>query len=200
MPNPSIRWSVPSDGHTFPIYAGPPSDMDRVAEYAVERDVATIRFGGDTWQLESDKSPLMRATTGEKTGSQEFTAIGDAKTFGASQVVTCTADRHRVVVQAESKKDFVLFNATDLGEGEQLDPRRAEKIGQFTSENGGLKNVHVQFEGSGETLPLDLQVFLSWVARHAMESRVLSNTWRISIFLIILIPFILLYFFNFIDF
>ncbi len=200
MPNPSIRWSVPSDGHTFPIYAGPPKDMDRVAEYAEERGVATIRFGGDTWQLEKDKGPLMRATTGEATGSQVFTAIGDANTFGASQVVTCTADRHRVVVRAESRKEFVLFNASDLEEGEQLDLRRAEKIGQFTSENGGLKNLHLQFEGSGQTLPLDVQVFLSWVARHAMESRMLSNTWRISIFLLILVPFILLYLFNFIDF
>ena len=94
----------------------------------------------------------------------------------------------------------MLFNASDLEEGEQLDLRKAEKIGQFTSESGGLKNLHLQFEGSGQTLPLDVQVFLSCVARHAMESRMLSNTWRISIFLLILVPFILLYLFNFIDF
>ncbi|MGO1949962.1 MAG: hypothetical protein ACTH1D_10020 [Mycobacteriaceae bacterium] len=200
MPNPSIRWSVPSDGHTFPIYAGPPSDMDRVAEYAVERDVATMRFGGDTWQLDAGKGPLMRATTGPDTGSQVFTAIGEGKSFGASKNISCSADRHRVLVQAESRKEFVLYKASDLGEDEQLDLRKAEKIGQYSSENGGLKNVHLQFEGSGETLPLDVQVFLSWVARHSMESRVLSSTWRISIFMIILIPFMLLYFFNIIDF
>ena len=46
--NEDIRWGLPDDGHTFPIYAGPPKDMDRVAEYADERGVAHIRFGGDT--------------------------------------------------------------------------------------------------------------------------------------------------------
>lgn len=200
MPNPDIRWTVPSDGHTFPIYAGLPSDMDRVGEYAVERGVATIRFGGDSWQLDSDKGPVMRATTGEATGAQVFTAIGDAKTFGASKNISCTADRHRVLVHAESKKDFVLFRAplNQDGEEEPLDLETAEKVGQFSSENGGLKNVHVSFEGAGEKLPLDVQVFLSWVARHAMETRVVSNTWRLSIFLIILIPFLVLYFLGFI--
>ena len=194
MPNPDIRWSVPSDGHSFPIYAGPPSDMDKVAEYAVERDVATMHFGGDTWQLEAGKDPRMTATTGAETGAQVFTAVGDARTFGASKDVSCTADRHRVLIHAESKKEFVLFRAPDVGDDTPLDLARAEKIGQFSSESGGLKNLHVSFEGSGTTLPLDVQVFLSWVARHMMETRVLSNTWRISIFLIILIPFIVLYF------
>lgn len=196
MPNPDIRWTVPSDGHTFPIYAGLPSDMDRVGEYSVERDVATIRFGGDTWKLDADKGPAMTATTGEATGSQVFTAVGDAKTFGASKNVSCTADRHRVLIHAESKKDFVLFKAPSE-QDEPLDLRKAEKIGQFSSENGGLKNVHVSFEGAGEKLPLDVQVFLSWVARHAIETRVLSATWRLSIFLIILVPFLVLYFLGF---
>ncbi|WP_291478929.1 hypothetical protein [Corynebacterium sp.] len=197
MPNPDIRWSVPSDGHTFPIYAGLPSDMDRVGEYSVERDVATIRFGGDTWALQADKGPVMKATTGEATGSQVFTAVGDGKTFGASKNVSCTADRHRVLIHAESRKDFVLFRAPSDPDA-PLDLEDAEKIGQFTSENGGLKNVHVSFEGAGEKLPLDVQVFLSWVARHAMETRVLSSTWRLSLFLLVLIPFLVLYFLGYI--
>ncbi|MEY8567013.1 hypothetical protein AALF15_10655 [Corynebacteriaceae bacterium 7-707] len=197
MPNPDIRWSVPSDGHTFPIYAGLPSDMDRVGEYSVERDVATIRFGGDTWALQADKGPVMKATTGEATGSQVFTAVGDGKTFGASKNVSCTADRHRVLIHAESRKDFVLFRAPSDPDA-PLDLENAEKIGQFTSENGGLKNVHVSFEGAGEKLPLDVQVFLSWVARHAMETRVLSSTWRLSLFLLVLIPFLVLYFLGYI--
>ncbi|MGP9725524.1 hypothetical protein ACT3SZ_16100 [Corynebacterium sp. AOP40-9SA-29] len=196
MPNPDIRWTVPSDGHTFPIYAGLPSDMDRVGEYSVERDVASIRFGGDTWQLEADEGPRMTATTGESTGSQVFTAVGDAKTFGASKNVSCVADRHRVLIHAESKKEFVLFKAPEDPD-EPLDLANAKKIGQFSSENGGLKNVHVSFVGSGKRLPLDVQVFLSWVARHAMETRVLSTTWRLSIFLIVLIPFLVLYFLGF---
>lgn len=200
MPNPEIRWGVPEDNHTFPIYAGLASDMDRVAEYAVERGVATMRFGGDTWQLEADKGSVMRATTGETTGSQVFTAVGDAATFGASKNVSCTVDRHRVLVHAESKKEFVLFRVPvgPDGEEEVVDLETAEKIGQFTSENGGLKKVRVNFEGAGEKLPLDAQVFLSWVARHAMETRVVSNTWRLSIFLIVLIPFLVLYFLGFI--
>ncbi|MCJ7858515.1 hypothetical protein [Corynebacterium kalidii] len=197
MPNPDIRWSVPDYGNTFPIYAGRTDDMDRVAEYSVERDVATMHFGGDAWQLEAGKSPVMKATTGAATGSQVFTAVGDAKTFGASKNVSCIADRHRVLIHAESRKDFVLFKAP-ADPDVALDLANAEKIGQFTSENDGLKRVHVSFEGDGETLPLDVQVFLSWVARHAMETRVLSSSWRLSIFLIILVPFLVLYFLGYI--
>ena len=48
MPNPDIRWTAPSDGHTFPIYAGAVADMERVGEFCVERDTATLRFAGDT--------------------------------------------------------------------------------------------------------------------------------------------------------
>lgn len=195
MPNPDIRWSTPSDGHTFPIYGGAPSDMERLGDYAVERDTATIRFAGDVWQLEAGKGPRMTATTSPETGSQVFTAVGDAATFGRSKNVVCTIDRYRVLLHQESRKEFVLLDATDAGgEGQApIDLESAPKIGQFTSEQGGLKNLHVEFEGAGQKLPLDAQVFLSWVARHAMETRAVSGAWGLTISMIILIPVVLLY-------
>ncbi|WP_313357424.1 hypothetical protein, partial [Corynebacterium variabile] len=190
MPNPDIRWTAPSDGHTFPIYAGAVADMERVGEFCVERDTATLRFAGDTWQLEAGKQPVMRATTSPDTGSQVFTATGDAESFGRSKNVLCTVDRHQVVVHQESRKEFIILDASGKGGPgqEELDLAAATKIGQFQSESGALKNIHVQFEGAGQSLPLDAQVFISWVARHMMESRVISSTWAITIFLVILIP------------
>lgn len=198
MPNPDIRWTAPSDGHTFPIYAGPVADMERLGEFCVERDTATLHFAGDTWQLEAGKGPVMRATTSPDTGSQVFTATGDADTFGRSKNVLCTVDRYQVVVHQESRKEFIILDAAGKGGPgqEQLDLSAATKIGQFESQSGALKNLHVQFEGAGQSLPLDAQVFLSWVARHAMETRMVSSTWAITIFLIILIPLIVLYLIN----
>ncbi|MEJ4098102.1 hypothetical protein [Corynebacterium bovis] len=172
--NTDIRWALPDDGHTFPIYAGPTTDMDRVAEYSEERGVSTIRFGGDTWSLTADKGPEASAATMSGT----FTATGDAATFARSRTVRCVADRHTVTVEAESRRQFVL----------DID---GVKSGQFTSENRGLKNLHVQFEGPGEALPLDVQVFLSWVARRCMETRVLNGTLAWTVGLIILVPFMI---------
>ncbi|WP_066589190.1 MULTISPECIES: hypothetical protein [Corynebacterium] len=198
MPNPDIRWAPPSDGHTFPIYAGPVADMERVGEFSVERDTATLRFAGDTWQLEAGKGPVMRATTSPDTGSQVFTATGDGESFGRSTNVLCTVDRHQVVIHRESRKEYVILDASGRGGPgqEELDLQKAPKVGQFSAESGALKKLHVEFEGAGQSLPLDAQVFISWVARHAIESRMISSTWAMTLFLVILIPLILLYLLN----
>lgn len=156
-----IRWSLPSDGHTFPIYAGPTEDMDRVAEFADERGVAHLRFGGDAWSLtrpDQGDGTSISATT--PTG--EWTARGDSPKFGKSTKYTVQADRHVVTIIAESRSDFVL----------DID---GEKAGQYTSANRGLRNLHVEFEGPGQKLPLDVQVFLSWVARETLAARTISS-------------------------
>ncbi|KAB1502424.1 hypothetical protein F7230_08240 [Corynebacterium sp. 320] len=174
--NTDIRWTVPSDGHTFPIYAGPAQDMDRIAEFADERGVTNIRFGGDTWELSADNGPKASAVTGSGT----WTATGDAETFAKSKQYVLQADRHTVTIIAESKSHFVL----------DID---GEKAGQFTSENRGLRNLHVEFEGPGEKLPLDVQVFISWVARRIMEVRTLNSTKALLIALLLCIPVIVAY-------
>ncbi|HJF11823.1 hypothetical protein [Corynebacterium falsenii] len=173
--NGDIRWGLPSDGHTFPIYAGPANDMDRIAEFADERGVTHIRFGGDTWSLQSDKGPMASA----QTGTGKWTVEGDADTFARSKSYFLRADRHEFTITAETKNRFVI----------DID---GEKAGQFSSENRGLRNLHVEFEGPGEKLPLDVQVFTSWVARLCMESRVVSNTWMWTLALVACIPLIIL--------
>lgn len=172
-----IRWTVPSDGHTFPIYGGPVEDMDRIAEFSDERGVQNIHFGGDTWVLTADKGPVAEARTSTST----FTATGNADTFGRSTTVECVADRHKVTIIAENRTEFIL----------EID---GEKAGQFTSANRGMKNLHLQFEGPGVTLPLDVQIFLSWVARRCMETRMLNATWMWTLTLLIAIPVIIFLF------
>lgn len=136
MPNPDIRWTAPSDGHTFPIYAGAVADMERVGEFCVERDTATLRFAGDTWQLEAGKQPVMRATTSPDTGSQVFTATGDAESFGRSKNVLCTVDRHQMVVHQESRKEFIILDASGKGGPGQeswISPRRRRSVSSSPS-------------------------------------------------------------------
>ncbi|WP_392452572.1 hypothetical protein [Corynebacterium dentalis] len=187
--NKDIRWGVPSDGHTFPIYAGPADDMDRVAEFADERGVTHIRFGGDVWKLETAEisSGAADAVAGGNvegltalTGTSEWTAVGNDKSFKKSDRYTVKADRHVIEIAAESSKNFVL----------DID---GQKAGQFTSNNRGLRNLHVEFEGPGEKLPLDVQIFVSWVARRCMEVRMVSSVWAWTLLMLLFIPFAVMY-------
>lgn len=187
--NKDIRWGVPSDGHTFPIYAGPADDMDRVAEFADERGVTHIRFGGDVWKLETAEisSGAADAVAGGKvegltalTGTGEWTAVGNDKSFKKSDRYTVKADRHVIEIAAESSKNFVL----------DID---GQKAGQFTSNNRGLRNLHVEFEGPGEKLPIDVQIFVSWVARRCMEVRMVSSVWAWTLLMLLFIPFAVMY-------
>lgn len=203
-----IRWGLPSDGHTFPIYEGPSNDLVKVAEFADERGVTNIRFGGDTWQLHgpddsnvSDSAAAAdSAADGESRGggvtkngctasattqTGTWTVTGDGKSFGKSERYEVQADRHRVTIIAETKKNFVL----------DID---GEKAGQFTSENRGLRNLHVEFEGPGEKLPIDVRVFISWAARLCMETRMISSSWAITIALLLCIPIVVLYWIGFV--
>ncbi|MGJ4109072.1 hypothetical protein ACN4DQ_10585 [Corynebacterium macclintockiae] len=203
-----IRWGLPSDGHTFPIYEGPSNDLVKVAEFADERGVTNIRFGGDTWQLhgpdESNVSDSAAAadsaadgesrgggvtkngcTASATTQTGTWTVTGDGKSFGKSERYEVQADRHRVTIIAETKKNFVL----------DID---GEKAGQFTSENRGLRNLHVEFEGPGEKLPIDVRVFISWAARLCMETRMISSSWAITIALLLCIPIVVLYWIGFV--
>ena len=203
-----IRWGLPSDGHTFPIYEGPSNDLVKVAEFADERGVTNIRFGGDTWQLhgpdESNVSDSAAAadsaadgesrgggvtkngcTASATTQTGTWTVTGDGKSFGKSGRYEVQADRHRVTIIAETKKNFVL----------DID---GEKAGQFTSENRGLRNLHVEFEGPGEKLPIDVRVFISWAARLCMETRMISSSWAVTIALLLCIPIVVLYWIGFV--
>lgn len=203
-----IRWGLPSDGHTFPIYEGPSNDLVKVAEFADERGVTNIRFGGDTWQLhgpdDSNVSDSAAAadsaadgesrdggvtkngcTASATTQTGTWTVTGDGKSFGKSERYEVQADRHRVTIIAETKKNFVL----------DID---GEKAGQFTSENRGLRNLHVEFEGPGEKLPIDVRVFISWAARLCMETRMISSSWAVTIALLLCIPIVVLYWIGFV--
>lgn len=173
--NSDIRWGLPSDGHTFPIYAGPSDDLDRVAEFADERGVRHLRFGGDSWRLDADDSSVATAHT--PTG--DWVVQGDGSKFARSKRYVVKADRHEVEIIAETKNNFVL----DIG---------GVKAGQFSGENRGLRNLHLEFEGPGEKLPLDVQVFLSWVARRCLETRVVTNTAMWMWLLLAAIPLIIL--------
>lgn len=171
-----IRWGIPSDGHTFPIYAGPLRDMDWVAEFADERGVTHIRFGGDQWTLTADDGPVASAETGTGT----WTAKADTSKFSRAETYRVTADRHEVTIIAESRKNFVL----------DID---GEKAGQFTSLNRGLRNLHVEFEGPGEKLPLDVQIFLSWVARRCLETRAVNSACAWTLLMLLAIPVAIAY-------
>ncbi|RAV33117.1 hypothetical protein [Corynebacterium heidelbergense] len=174
--NSDIRWALPSDGHTFPIYAGPVEDMDRVAEFADERGVQHIYFGGDMWRLHCDDGPEASAETA--TGTWRATA--DKDKFRNAEHVRVEADRHVITITAESSRNFVM----------DID---GDKAGQFTSAGRGLRNLHVEFEGPGEKLPLDVQIFVSWVARRCMETRMVRSTWMWTLLMLLFIPIAILY-------
>ncbi|MEJ4112780.1 hypothetical protein ACGE24_03735 [Corynebacterium kroppenstedtii] len=69
------------------------------------------------------------------------------------------------------------------------------KIGQFTGGNRGVRHVVVECEpGHEDALTTQQQVFLAWIARMQLESRLVTSTWMWTVLLIVLLPFMLLVF------
>ncbi|MBY0790850.1 hypothetical protein Q0N40_03600 [Corynebacterium pseudokroppenstedtii] len=69
------------------------------------------------------------------------------------------------------------------------------KLGQFTGGNRGVRHVVVELEpGQEAAMTTEQQVFLAWVARMQLESRLVASTWMWTVLLIVLLPFMLLVF------
>ena len=71
-----------------------------------------------------------------------------------------------------------------------IDDSEENKVAQFTGMNNGVRRAIVEFEPDVEVTQ-EQEIFLSWVARKTLESRMLGSSWGLTLFLIILTPIII---------
>lgn len=72
-----------------------------------------------------------------------------------------------------------------------IDDAASEKVAQFSGLNNGLRRSILEFEESTE-VSREQEIFLSWIARKTLESRMLGSSRGLTLFLVILTPIVIL--------
>ncbi|WP_080793902.1 hypothetical protein [Corynebacterium pacaense] len=112
-----------------------------------------------------------------------FTADPGDKGFSKSKSIEIDMAGLKMLALNENKNNWIIDDAD------------SQKVAQFTGVNNGVRRSILEFE-DGVALPLDQEVFLSWVARKTLESRLVGSSWGLTLFLIILTPIIIYLTFN----
>ncbi|QMV84926.1 hypothetical protein HW450_11405 [Corynebacterium hindlerae] len=151
-------------------------DGREVTTFQLENDTtATAEVAGRTWSFE-----LHDATARATCGDVEWVAEAE-KGFKRSKRFVARMGERSIDFINEQKSDWII-DENDV------------KLGQFTGANHGVRHVAVDFEPDAK-LDEEQRVFLAWLSRIALEQRLVGSSWILTVILLILSPFILLYFF-----
>lgn len=165
-----MQWGARKDGVISLSEGG-----EKIADFQVSEGSATALIDGQSWNFTLEDTTAS-ATNGEVTWSAEAEkGFKKAKRFVARM-----GDRSIDFIN-EQKSDWII-DENDV------------KLGQFTGANHGVRHVEVDFEPE-VALTLTERVFLAWLSRIALEQRLVSTTWGLSLALIITSVFALLVFF-----
>lgn len=107
-----------------------------------------------------------------------FSATAGEKTFIKSKRIEIDMDGTTMAAVNEDKNNWII------------DDSEENKVAQFTGMNNGVRRAIVEFEPDVEVTQ-EQEIFLSWVARKTLESRMLGSSWGLTLFLIILTPIII---------
>ena len=107
-----------------------------------------------------------------------FSANAGEKTFTKSKRIEIDMDGTAMAAVNEDKNNWII------------DDSEENKVAQFTGMNNGVRRAIVEFEPDVEVTQ-EQEIFLSWVARKTLESRMLGSSWGLTLFLIILTPIII---------
>lgn len=136
---------------------------------------STAVVGDQEWQLSFDIDGTASATLPD---GRVFTANPGEKGFSKAKTIDIDMDGVHMVAINENKANWIIDDAN------------SDKVGQFTGVNNGLRRAILEFE-EGVQLPREQEVFLSWITRKTLESRMLGSSWGLTIFLIVLTPIII---------
>lgn len=152
-------------------------DDDRLlADFLEAKDGSgTAEINGVTWNFTREDA-VARATDGHVT----FEARAE-EGFRKAKKIFSNLDLRDIDFINEQKSDWIL-DENDV------------KLGQFTGANHGVRNVTVDLEPNAE-LDDNEKVFLAWVARIALEERMVASNWVLSLVLLIVSVFSLFVFF-----
>ncbi|AKK03624.1 hypothetical protein CEPID_08890 [Corynebacterium epidermidicanis] len=151
-------------------------DDARVLTDFVEKEDGSARavIGDEEWRFERE-ADCARASNAHVTYEAR-----SAKPFKQSKEINTNVNLRDIDLINEQKTDWIL-DENDV------------KLGQFTGANHGVRRVSVELEPDAE-LEDSEKVFLAWVARIALEEKMVATNWILSISLLILSVFSLLVF------
>lgn len=135
----------------------------------------TADVAGEQWKLDFD---IDDSATAQLPDGRVFSATAGDKHFTKTKRIEIDMAGTNLVAINEEKNNWIVDDA------------EGNKIAQFTGLNNGVRRSILEFE-EGVRLSADQEIFLSWVARKTLESRMLGSSWGLTIFLIILTPIIL---------
>lgn len=135
----------------------------------------TATVGDEQWNLSFDIDGTATATLPD---GRTFVAQAGEKAFTKSKRIDIDMAGTTMAAINEDKNNWII---DDAGEN---------KVAQFTGMNNGMRRSILEFE-EGVDVPEDQQIFLSWVTRKTLESRMLGSSWGLTLFLIILTPIII---------
>ncbi|MBN9644244.1 hypothetical protein ACFSSC_02995 [Corynebacterium mendelii] len=175
----NLRWGKlesTSGGHTQPLVT---ADGDPVAVYAVTDGTVSITpTGTGPWKITGSPESGLSASLPD---GRVFTATGRDKKIGRAERIDANLSGSTFTFVNEVKSDWIIDDAEE------------NKVAQFTGANHGVRHPVVEFE-DGVSIGCDEAVFLSWIAREALERKMLSSTAILTICLIVLTPIIIAFF------
>lgn len=135
----------------------------------------TATVGEQQWNLSFDIAGTATATLPD---GRVFKAQVVDKGFSHAKRITIDMAGVEMTAINEEKANWIIDDANE------------QKVAQFSGVNNGMRASVLEFE-EGSTVSAEQEVFLSWIARKTLESRMLGSSWGLTIFLIILTPFII---------
>lgn len=137
------------------------------------------------------------AQVGEATWSLDITAATATATLPDGTTLSATGDKDTLGRSKTIKAQLKNSTASLINEAKQnwiIDSEESQKMGQFSGMAHGVRHPIIEWDAAAESLDEDERVFLSWLARIALEKHMISTTAVITWSLVVLIPLILLVF------
>lgn len=153
-------------------------EQERIATFGDATSKAftsTATVGDREWQLSFDIDGTASATLPD---GRVFTADPGEKGFSKSKNIRIDMDGTHMEAINENKNNWIIDDAA------------SQKVAQFTGVNNGMRRAILEFD-KGVRLPVDQEVFLSWITRKTLESRMLGTSWALTLFLVVLTPIII---------
>ncbi|WJZ03297.1 hypothetical protein [Corynebacterium freiburgense] len=162
---------------TIPLLQG----GEEVATFTMDKSdkTTTAKVGERTWELTVEPKKEARAKIAVETSKPiEYSAVPEEGRFDRAKRIRADLGGTEFTLVNEAKTDWVVLDA------------EGEKVGQFTGANHGVRHVELEIEPGAE-VSQDQAVFLAWLARIALEARLVGSTWILTVSLLVLSPIII---------
>ncbi|BAU96603.1 hypothetical protein N24_2341 [Corynebacterium suranareeae] len=127
------------------------------------------------WELSFD---IEGTASAKLPDGRTFSANAGEKTFTKSKRIDIDMDGTEMAAINEEKNNWIIDDAQE------------QKVAQFTGLNNGMRRAILEFEEDAKVAK-EQEIFLSWIARKTLESRMLGSSWGLTLFLIVLTPIII---------